>query len=408
MSLAPVMEPRLLGKMNERQVLQSLQQHGPMSRAEVSRQLGLSAPTVSKAVAALLVQGLLEETAAPDAARGRPAKKLRLASRNSQVLGVVVDASFCELVTAGLDGRLHDEHTYTFPTPTTYDALLQQVLRGAQQLMSRRNVETLGIGLSLPGLIDYRSQKITLSPNLPCTNEHSLSSDLTATLQLPCVVLQETHALCLAERRYGAARELSDFAMLDLGFGIGLGVVSGGRLLTGHSGLAGEIGHFTVNVAGRQCGCGNSGCLETEASDNALAWRVSQRLGHTLTIDQVLSLSASGELDASAELEHTLRYLAIGVAAVINLFNPAQLFLHGRMFDIAPSAFDRLLMYTTQRALGPSRRDCTIVRARGCKRQGAVSGIVQHLTNSIAPVLETPALYDGIRPGLAPVSSAVP
>jgi DNA-binding transcriptional ArsR family regulator len=100
------LRPGLVGKLNERQVLRLIQARGPISLAEVARLTGLSPPTVSKAAASLIRAGLLEETATSDNARGRPAVNLRLASEAVQVLGIVIDAGRCEVVTAGLDGVL--------------------------------------------------------------------------------------------------------------------------------------------------------------------------------------------------------------------------------------------------------------------------------------------------------------
>src|SRR5215213_5472930 len=116
MSAFTTIRPALVGKLNERQVLRLLQTCGPLSRAEVARESGLSAPTVSKAVASLIRAGLLEEADAPELARGRPAPKLRLATSNTQVLGIAIDAGHCEVVSAGLDGTLHDD-TLNIPTP---------------------------------------------------------------------------------------------------------------------------------------------------------------------------------------------------------------------------------------------------------------------------------------------------
>ena len=109
-------EPSLLGRMSERRVLRILQSRGPLSRAEVARHAGLSAPAVSRAVASLLRSGLLEETEAAQQTGGRPAMRLRLASQAAQVLGLVIDADRCRLVAAGLDGCLRDE-PIDFPTP---------------------------------------------------------------------------------------------------------------------------------------------------------------------------------------------------------------------------------------------------------------------------------------------------
>jgi N-acetylglucosamine repressor len=258
--------------------------------------------------------------------------------------------------------------------------------------MDRPGITTLGVGLSLPGLVDYREQRSVLSPNIPITDGQQPALDLGARLGVECLLLQESHALCLAELYHGEARGLDDFAMLDVHTGVGLGVVSGGRLLTGHSGLAGEIGHITVVPDGRLCGCGNAGCLETVANDTSLAWRISRRLGRSVSISEVIDLCRSGKIDLSAELDDVCRYLAVAVAAVINLFNPSRLFVHGRLFEADDSLFARMIEKASRRTLPPSFAGCRILRATGQKQQGAVAGIIQHLTRAVAPALESNTL----------------
>jgi predicted NBD/HSP70 family sugar kinase len=392
-SIPPRVEPSLLGRMNERQVLRTLQLHGPLSRAEVARRTGLSAPTVSKAAASLLRTGMLEEHETPECNRGRPAKRLRLACVTAQVVGVVIDAETCQVIPASLDGQLQAEREVTIPTPSTYAKLLDAIAAAVRSLVALPDVATLGVGISLPGLIDYRQQRGVFSPNVPQTDGHAPALDLQERLGLDCVMLQECHALCLAERHYGLARGLDDFAMLEVGTGVGLGVVSGGALVTGHNGLAGEIGHVTVVENGRPCGCGNRGCLETVASDSSLAWRVSRRLGRRVNVEQVVELARSGKMDLSEELGDTCRYLALGLAAVINLFNPATLFVHGRQFDADPGIFPRLVEITRRRTLPPSYAACRIVQARGSKKQGAAAAIIQQLTSAIAPAFAAPVPY---------------
>ncbi len=382
----------LLSKINEWQVLRAIQHRGPMSRAEVARYARITAPTASKAAESLLKAGLLEEEESTEILRGRPARKLRLPQRNAQVLGLVLDADKCRVVSAGLDGSLHDT-VYEFATPDNYGLLLDTAEAYLRTALKRENVITLGLGISIPGLLDYSNQLSILSPNLPITNNHSPAQDLEKRLGIVCVQLQESHALCLAERHYGNAIGMDDFAMLDVNIGVGLGVMSGGRLLKGNRGLAGEVGHITVSPNGRRCGCGNRGCLETEASDSALVHAISQRLGRKTDIDEVLQIIASGKIEITHEIEQICRYLAIGVATVINLFNPSTLFIHGRMFAADPALFSRLLTEIEQRSLAPAFSDCHIVMARGSKRQGAIAGIIEHLFNSLLPpsMQETPS-----------------
>ncbi len=386
-SLPPLrtIRPAVLGKFNERQVLRLLQTFGPRSRAEIARESGLSAPTVSKAVVSLLKAGLLEEADALELARGRPAPRLRLATTSAQVLGIAIDAGRCEVSSAGLDGELHDDKV-TVNTPKTYPELLQTLAKVASQFIAKPSVKTLGFGVSLPGLVDHRMERGVLSPNMPMTDGHTPAADLAARLGIAGALFQESHALCLAERYYGLARGLEDFAVFDVGTGIGLGVMLGGRLLKGHSGLAGEIGHITVVAeGGRKCGCGNTGCLETVASDSALAYHAGQKLGREVLADEVIELARSHEIDLRAELAQIAEYLAVGVSAVVNLFNPAVVFVHTPLFDIDPELLQRISNRVAQRALPPSFRDCPIRRAQGSKCHGAIAGAIQHLMDSVVP-----------------------
>lgn len=373
--------------MSERQVLRAIQNEGPLSRAALARHTGLSAPTASKAIESLLRAGLLEEDA-PGGGRGRPAKRLRMASARAQVLGLVIDAGRCRVVSAGLDGTLHEERSTSFPTPETYDALLDEAARHLKLLRDSGPAATLGLGVSLPGLVDYRNERSVLSPNVGITNGHSPARDLADRLGLEAVVVQEEHALCLAERYYGGARGVDHFAVLDVSTGVGLGVMSGGRLVTGHCGFAGEIGHLTMELDGRLCGCGNYGCLETVASDSAFAWALSRRVGREMGIDEAVEAVGAGELDASWELARVGRYLGVAVAGVINLFNPAALFIHGRLLALDHGFLPRVMEEVRRRSLGPSVAECRITPAAGSKPHGAVAAIVDHLTNSVLPGAE--------------------
>ncbi|MBC8352503.1 MAG: ROK family transcriptional regulator [Planctomycetes bacterium] len=384
-------QPQLLSRLNERSVMRVLQNHGPCSRADVSRRMNTSAPTVSKAVASLLRAGLLEEYDVKENGRGRPAKQLRLANQTAQVLGLVIDAGECRFVTAGMDGILHSEGEVAFETPMTYERFLRDAVYHAQRLVSGLDGSTLGMGISLPGLLDYRHELGLLSPNVPMTNGHSPSRDLSERLGINCILLQETHALCLAERRYGAAQGRDDFGMLDISTGLGLGIISGGRLLTGHSGLAGEIGHIPIEEGGRVCGCGARGCLETVASDSALAWFVSERIGRRIEINEIVDAVQRRELDVQNELQAVCNRLAFALATAINLFNPATLFVYGRLFELEDGLFERVCDETRRRSLGPSYADCKLIRARGSKRQGAVAGIIEYLTDSLVPDLPVAA-----------------
>ena len=378
-----------LAKINERHVLGVIRDQGPSSRADVVRYSGLSAPTVSKAALSLQRARLLEEVEGNGQVIGRPAMKLRLATASAQVLGVVIDVNHSWVVGTGLDGELCEKRTHRIDTVSDYDDLIDVLVTHARSLMAHSGARTLGIGVTVPGLIDHRRGLDILSPNVHVIDGRSPGRDLAERLGVECMMIQDQHALCMAERYFGNARGLDDFAILDVSSGVGMGVMSGGRLVRGHSGFAGEIGHITVTPGGRRCGCGNRGCLETVASDTALAKQVSRRLGRQIDIDELIRLTRAGKLDPQEECKEVVHYLAIGLATVINIFNPSTLFIHGQLFDVDRRLFARVLEQTRKRTLAPSFADCRIIRAHGSKRQGAVAGVIQHLIDSVVPELHS-------------------
>jgi predicted NBD/HSP70 family sugar kinase len=380
-------ESTLLRRINERRLLEAIQQRGPSSRAMLTRVSGLTAPTVSKAVDALLKRGLVEELAPVDQVLGRPGKLVRMAAASAAVMGVVIDTDTCCIVAAGLDGRVTEEQTRRFSTPQTYAALIDTVERECRRLMEAMPGRVHGIGFSVPGLINGRLEEIVFSPNLHLLDKRNPARDLEARLAVRCVLVQESDALCLGELMYGDARGLTDFAVLDAATGLGLGVMSGGQLLDGHSGMAGEVGHITVQSDGVRCGCGNRGCLETLATDAALVRLLAERLGRPLDGATAAALLESRSGDFQHELRTVTEYLAIAIAAVINIFNPTTLFVHGTLLAGSPERFARVVERVKQRALTASLADCTIVTTRSSKRQGALAGIMHHLTNACAPEL---------------------
>jgi len=395
----------LLRRINERRLLEVIQRQGPSSRATLTRLSGLTAPTVSKAVDSLLKRGLVEEREPLDQVVGRPGKLVRMAADSAAVLGVVIDATTCCVVAAGLDGRVTESQTRRFAppaagepaqetsaagasaqdTPTDYEPLLDAIEFHCRDLMAGLRGRVHGIGVSVPGLVNERLGEIVFSPNLHILDKRNPALDLEARLGIGCLLLQETDGLCLAEWLHGAARGLDDFALLDVSTGLGLGVMSGGRLLAGHSGLAGELGHVTMVPDGIRCGCGNRGCLETLATDSALVRLLSGKLGRPLDITAAAALLDDRPGDFQHEVDTVAEYLAIAIAAVINIFNPTTLFVHGTLLAGHAERFDRVRERVRQRALTASLADCRIVPTRSSKRQGAIAGIIHHLTHAWAP-----------------------
>jgi N-acetylglucosamine repressor len=374
-------QPQLLSRINEALVLRAIRQNGPSTRGELSQHMGVTFPTVAKAVGSLVDARLLEEFDDVMTGPGRPAKRLRLSKENSQVVGVTVDVRRCEVAAAGFDGVLKEGTEQAFPTPRSYSELLDAIVERVTSLRSE-NVPILCIGISVVGLVDYRKQEIRLAANLPFLDGKKLGQDLNQKLGADCVLVHDAHALCLAEYVYGEASNLDSFAVLDMCTGIGLGVMANHLFLTGHSGFAGEMGHIPIVPNGRKCHCGRRGCLETVASEWALIERISERLERPVDFDEVMALALKGDKLVRSEINKLCKYLAVAIAHVVNLFDPQCVFVNGPLFDQLPWLRDHLVTRARQLALEPAFADCVFLPTSGSHILGAVAAAISAVTTS--------------------------
>lgn len=378
---ASPVQPQLLSRINEALVLRSIRQHGPSTRGELSQQMGVTFPTVGKAVGSLLEARLLEEFDDVMAGPGRPAKRLRLSREQSQIVGITVDVQTCEVAAAGFDGVLSEDTKQSFATPQSYDKLLTAIVERVNSVRTD-GVPILCVGVSVVGLVDYRQQEIRLAANLPFLAGKKLGLDLSQRLDADCALVHDSHALCLAEYVYGEASDLDSFAVFDMSAGIGLGVMVNHMFLTGHSGFAGEMGHIPFAPNGRQCHCGRRGCLETVASEWALLERISERFERPIDFTEAMSLARKGDKMVRAELNRLCKHLAVAIAHVVNIFNPQCIFVTGRLFDELPWLRDNLVARAKHVALEPAFADCQFKAAGGTHLQGAIATAISAVTSA--------------------------
>jgi predicted NBD/HSP70 family sugar kinase len=377
-NLSPV-QPQLLSRINEALVLRAIRQNGPSTRGELSQHMGVTFPTVAKAVGSLIDARLLEEFDDVVSGPGRPAKRLRLSKERAQIVGLTIDVQSCEIAAAGFDGVLRDGTNETFSTPSSYEELLDTMSEKIASLDGEGG-SILAVGISVVGLVDYRRQEIRLSASLPFLNHKQLGCDLSRRVGVNCVLVHDTHALCLAEYVYGEASELDSFVVLDMCTGIGMGAMVNGLFLTGHSGFAGEMGHIPLVANGEICRCGRRGCLETVASEWALVNRVSEALGRKVDFRELMTLALEGDKTVRAELNRVCKYLAMALAHVVNLFDPQCVFVNGRLFDELPWLREHLVAKARQLSLEPAFEDCRFLPTSGTHLLGAVATGISAVT----------------------------
>ncbi len=205
-----------------------------------------------------------------------------------------------------------------------------------------------GIGVGIPGFVDSNTGVILGAANLPGFDGFPIRDELRSHLGTKIILENDANAAALGEKWIGAGREVDDLILITLGTGIGGGIVSGGKVLRGFRGMAGEIGHMTVFPDGNPCGCGNCGCLEKHASASAIA-AMGNMMGigtQRLSASQVYELASGGNTRAIQVFESMGRALGVAVANLVNLFNfPLYLISGGPLpaWDLfAPAMFTEI------------------------------------------------------------------
>lgn len=228
------------------------------------------------------------------------------------------------------------------------DAVIDDIVANIVKLRDKHGADGLaGVGIGVPGFILIEKGIILGSHNMPGFEEYPVRDEIERRLKAPVVLENDANAAALGEKWMGAGREVNDLVLLTLGTGIGGGIISGGRVLHGYLGMAGELGHITVDPTGNLCGCGNHGCLEKHASATAVVSMAKLlSLGDNLTSEGVYRLAKEGNENARRIFTWMGRALGNGLASLINIFNFPLYLLSGGMLPawdlFAPSMFEEV------------------------------------------------------------------
>ncbi|MDQ1042866.1 ROK family transcriptional regulator [Streptomyces sp. V4I2] len=306
---------------------------GPLTRLELARRAGLSPAAVTKAVRPLIEAGYLVEDADEEArpALGRPANLVRVDGGRALFLGIKVTGDEIIGVLTDLCCRIRAARH----VPLT-DRDLKVVLAATAEVVQELLVEAdglgvgvLGLGIAVSGDVDRGAGVVRYSPFLEW-RDVPLAELAATTTGLPVTVDNDVRALTVAEQWFGAGAGLSDFAVVTVGAGIGCGLVVHGKVVAGAHGVAGEIGHVTVDPAGPLCHCGNRGCVEAIAGDAAILRRIRETTGVDVTdTASAVRLARRGVPGAREAYARAGEAIGRGIATVANLLGPERVIISG-------------------------------------------------------------------------------
>jgi predicted NBD/HSP70 family sugar kinase len=314
---------------NRSAVLAHLGAHGPSSRAELARVLGVSPALMTQLTKELLTDGLVVELDHEPSQGGRPARRLGLAQRGGSAIGVKVVTDHVAFVEVGLDGSVLRSASERF------DAAASTVLADLVTLLTRFIAgavggRLLGVGVGVPGSVDRQGEGVVVSPQLGW-NGVPLGETLRRAVHLPVLIENNVNALAMAERLYGTGRRHESFLVVTIGTGVGAGIVVDGVVLRGAAGGAGEIGHTPVVEDGPLCMCGNRGCLEALIGEAALVRTARDRgiLGSTAGMAALRAAADAGDADAAALFGEAGHLLGRALAGIVHTLDPELVILLG-------------------------------------------------------------------------------
>ena len=320
---------------NRRAVLGALVGQGPQSRADLARATGLSRTTVSSLVHDLITAGQAVETTERGrphkGGSGRPPLLVAATAVHGAVVGIDIGHHHIRVAVGDQNGSILAEELRSVDVDDHGTQVLDRVTRMVRSLTRSSGLDlerVRGVGLCVPAPIDRRSAQIR-SGVMPGWRDLAPADQLAERLGVPVAADNDANLGALAELHHGVAHGIHDFVYLKLASGVGAGLVLGGRLYRGATGIAGELGHVQIAEHGRVCRCGNRGCLETEVSVPRLLEHV-QPTHHTpLDVEELLSLDAAGDAGVRRVLGDAGRTVGRALADLCNSLNPALLVIGG-------------------------------------------------------------------------------
>lgn len=332
-------------RQNLGELLRHVHLAGPVSRAALATRLDLNRSTILALTNELSAAGLVREELPHRKGRaGRPSLVVRPESQRFHVLAFDVAVDRLVAARVGLGGVILDRREAVRPRAgVDLDRVVEVLGWFGRQLQAAAPPDSVcvGVGASYCGMISRGDGLVRYGPDLGWVDQ-AFGAELGESLGLglPVLVGNEAHLGALAELQRGAGAGFRNLIYLHGDVGVGGGIIVGGRLLDGDGGYGSEVGHMVVNPhGGRDCLCGSAGCLEAEVGERALldaAGRPTELFGHD-AVREVVHAAHDGDERARGALDLVGDWLGVGVANLINLFNPGVVLFGGMLRDLYPA-----------------------------------------------------------------------
>jgi len=394
---------KYINKLNKIKILNLIREEKAISRADAAKVSGLSAPTVTRLVDSLIKkEELVTEIGIGTSSGGRRPKLLKFSGLDKFVIGIDLGTTNIYGILSNLNAEIIAEIKSPTRVEEGFESVMAQTCELIQDLEIHPRVKgkkIFGIGMAVAGLINRKRNIVEFSPDFHW-RDVDIKGEMCKKCDLPVIFDNVTRVMALGELLYGIGERYKNFICVNIGYGIGAGIVINGKPLYGPKGMAGEFGHITLDKdSDIQCECGNYGCLEALSSGHGIALAAQKKLPNgnrsmllemcggnisKITAEMVANAAKKGESFSWEIFNNAAEYLGIGIAGLINLFSPEAVVIGGGVAQAGDILFDTVRKTVSARALNKISRGVEIIPATfGLKAaaMGAVSMILDNVLN---------------------------
>ena len=362
------------------------------TRSELARLTGLSKMTLSNIVAELLAEDYISERdrSIYGASQGRIPIELEISPRAPHAVGVFLGRVECLLVLSTIDAKFIKTTRFDIKSDMTKEILLDHLRRGYMELVSETRNRVIGIGIASIGPIDKMRGLILNPPDFFGMKNISIKEFFEEISRLPVYFDNNMNAAALAEKMFGNGKTLSDLLYIGVMHGVGAGIIAGGNLLNGPSGVNGELGHTTINFDGAPCQCGNRGCLELYATiPRIVEGAISEMKQAGIMIDektfdwpQLVTKAREGEYYSLRALNRLCEYLVVGIVNLVNLLDSEEVFL-GHDIALAEGLIEKKLEQIVNKRIFANNIKTLRIRMSAFGTQAPLVGSVCLVLNNL-------------------------
>lgn len=375
-------------KVNRGLVMKMISTGRCSTRADLARSTGLSKMAISNIVTELIHQDLLVET---ESARveelGRTPVRLGLSPKAPKVVGLLIDRDRCEAVLCSLDLQVLRRETVTMENMTRvqFINLIYQLL---DTILFER-VDVVAIGVASIGPISARAGKILKPFYFYGIHDVEIVRIVEERYRLPVFFDHDNQSAILAESLYGSGRGYNDVLYVGVSQGVGCGILSDGQLYCNRRGLPPELGHVSIDIKGRSCGCGNRGCVEAYLRTPELLKKMRYYTGKYYTYEGFCSLAQTDKRIDDILTDAVMR-LANAIISIVNILN-SELILLGNDSTFWPDRYLSMLEDEVNRRRFVDWDERILVKRSYFLRDAALMGAA---CNAISPVFAGKLLFD--------------